>query len=138
MSESNPHDLEVTIAPRKTGLPNLKTNQDRAAEDIRKAEIDTARLLASAQQTGAITTHVTTSTETDAAADDLVKGYTTPMPVRVRKSVDARGVEEGKSLKYYVLKGLQMQGFPVHDDDLIDQRGSFLKKAAADRKTKIL
>jgi hypothetical protein len=129
-------DFDVVVKPIGTAKPSLRTPQDRVEEDLQGTDTLAARLMAagvaSGTMTTVVTTHVPSKAETDAG--DVVKGYTVPMPKRVKRAVDVRSTEDGRSIKYYVLLGLQMQGFPVRDEDLEDNRGSFLKKVAAARR----
>ncbi|WP_142849573.1 hypothetical protein [Telmatospirillum sp. J64-1] len=125
--EKKPFDFDLpgaTPSPRK---PKLR----RHVPEVEEGEVESAKILAQARATGVVTTELAKPPAED---DDEWGKRTVPMPKRVSVALDRRSGDEGKTLKYYVLKGLQMQGFPVKDEDLEDRRGSALKEMAALRR----
>jgi hypothetical protein len=114
--------------------PDLDMKVPRRATEPEKN--DALSLTAKVLSTGAehMTTMVMPSPKSGAV--DRVRGRTCMISDSTWSAVQRKAQEEGRTAKYYLLRGLQMQGFPVSDDDLEDRRGQFLKDASDARKAK--
>lgn len=101
--------------------------QHEAAVD---AAMATGRALA--ESAGTVTTTVRVTE--DRADAEQVKARSCPMPNRIWDALTDRANRDRTTAKYFILKGLQMQGFPVRDEDLEDRRGSFIRDVARARR----
>lgn len=95
----------------------------------------TGRVLGEAQAAGIVTTQI--GAKREPIDQERSKNHTLPMANRIWDALTERARLENQTAKYFLLKGLQMQGFPVTDSDLEDRRGSFIKEAARRRREEL-
>lgn len=118
-------DGEPAAAAAPAVRPNLKTPADKLDEIRQSGEV--IRRQARAAGAGIVTTrHVAPP----AKPSGRRRGKYIEFPAEVLSQVEQDAHHEGVPVRVVILRGLQMLGYDIPEEELTDRRGEFLRRVA--------